>query len=393
MTALPHAPLTCRHFGTCGGCTHLDVPIETQLADKRAHARTLLAPFVDGVEIELDAPPRTPRHDRIAVLYPAQPHRQRGLVLGIYRRGSHEIEEIVDCRIQHKALTTLAVRAGEVMRELQLTAYDEATRRGLVRAFRARVMPHSHELLLGVVTTTSLFSMRDRLGKMLEQAAQGLRDDQGRPLRTVGVVLNVNDRPGNVLLGAETRALRGQTWQHDEVAGLRFRVSFASFYQLNRHADAILFKPALALLGDVRGLRVVDGYGGIGTFGLRLLRAGATQVTIVESSPSACADARENLAANGLAGGEVREEPFGVGPAPAADVFVLDPPRAGLGEVGAAATLAAAPERVLLVACSLESMARDLARLTAAYRVERLRLCDLFPHTEHVEAVALLVRR
>ena len=122
-------------------------------------------------------------------------------------------------------------------------------------------------------------------------------------------------------------------------------------------------------------------------------RAGATQVTIVESSPSACADARENLAANGLAGGEVREEPFGVGPAPAADVFVLDPPRAGLGEVGAAATLAAAPERVLLVACSLESMARDLARLTAAYRVERLRLCDLFPHTEHVEAVALLVRR
>ena len=387
------SPLSCRHFGRCGGCSLLDVPIERQLAEKQAQVAALLAPFLDGLEPEVTLPPRPPRHDRIAVLYPVQPHRHRQLQLGIYRRGSHDLEEIEDCRIQRKALTTLAVRAGEVLRALRLPAYDERTGQGLVRAFRARVMPGSNELLLGCVVTTSTFSQRQQLARDLHAAAQGLRDEQGRPLRTVGVALNVNDRPGNVLLGATTTTLLGDPFQTDTVGDLRLRVSFASFYQLNAHADAILFRPALQMLGDVTGLRVVDGYGGIGTFASRLLRAGASQVTIVESSRSACEDARVNLQANGLRGGEVREQPFGSAPLPDADLWILDPPRAGLGDAGVAATLAAQPERLLLVSCSATSLARDLAALTPRYRVRALRLCDLFPHTEHVEVLTMLERR
>lgn len=315
-------------------------------------------------------------------------------MLGIYRTGTHEIEEIADCRIQHKALTALAVRAGDVMRSLNLPVYDETTHRGFVRAFRARVMPGSNELLVGVVTTRADFSERERLGKELWAAASGLRDEQGRPLHLKGVVLNVNDTPGNVLLGPVTKALRGDSFQTDRAAGLSFRVSFASFYQQNRHADAILFRPAIALLGDVHGMRIVDGYGGVGAFGLRLLRAGALHVTIVESSTNACADARANVQANALAErAEVREEAFGSAPLPPCDLMVLDPPRAGLQAAGVAAVLAASPPRALLVSCSLESLARDLAMLTARYRVAALRLCDLFPHTEHVEAVTLLERR
>ena len=85
------------------------------------------------------------------------------------------------------------------------------------------------------------------------------------------------------------------------------RVSFESFYQLHRHAEAVLFRPALAMLGDVGGMRVVDGYGGVGAFALRLLRDGAAHVTLVESSPSSCADARHNLDRFGLSRAEVRE--------------------------------------------------------------------------------------
>jgi 23S rRNA (uracil1939-C5)-methyltransferase len=255
-------------------------------------------------------------------------------------------------------------------------------------------MPGSNELLLGVVVTRADFSERVRLGKDLWAITRDLRDEQGRPVECKGVVANINAATGNVLLGAATEPMRGDVWQTDTVAGLRLRVSFTSFYQQNRHADAILFRPALAMLGDVKGLRVVDGYGGVGAFGLRLLRAGAAHVTIVESSPSACDDARTNLAANDLADrGEVREQPFGSAPLPECDLLVADPPRAGLMEQGAAAVLAAAPPRVLLVSCALESLARDLPLLAAKYRVTALRLCDLFPHTEHVEAVTLLERR
>ena len=89
----------------------------------------------------------------------------------------------------------------------------------------------------------------------------------------------------------------------------------------------------------------------------------------------------------------MREQPFGSQPLPACDLLVVDPPRAGLLATGAAAILAAAPPRVLLVSCSLDSLARDLAALTPSYRVTASRLCDLFPHTEHVEALTLLERR
>ncbi len=393
MTVPTDTPLHCPHFGRCGGCTRLHQPITAQLADKQAQARALLAPFLDGVDPAIAPPPRTPRHDRTAILYPAQLRKGR-LELGIYRQGSHDVEPIADCRIQHKALTQLGVRLGEALRALRLPVYIESTGHGLVRGVKARVMPGSNELLAGVVVTRSEFSERAALTKAMAAAMAGLRDDQGRPLQPVGAVVNVNDRPGNALLGPTTLALSGRTWQTDVQRGLRFRVSFGSFYQLHRHAEAVLFGPALGMLGDVQGLRVVDGYGGVGTFGLRLLRAGAAHATIVESSPSSCDDARANVADNGFADrAEVRQEPFGTAALPACDLLVADPPRAGLMAQGAAAVLAAAPPRVLLVSCALDALARDLQALAPRYRVQSLALCDLFPHTEHVEAVTLLQRR
>ncbi|MCA8973448.1 MAG: class I SAM-dependent RNA methyltransferase [Planctomycetes bacterium] len=392
MTAPHRTDLHCPHFGRCGGCTLLDVGIDEQLLRKQTRARELLAPWLLGIEPAIAPPPRTPRHDRTAILFPAQ-RRDRELRLGIFRPGTHEIEPIEDCRIQHKGLTRLAVRAGEVLRALRLPAYDEIAHRGLVRAFRARVMASTGELLFGLVVTDDAIRDAERLAERMWRAATDLRDDQGQPLEPIGFVLNKNPHRGNVLLGPDTVVQRGRGWQRDEVAGLQLRVSFASFYQQNRHADAILFRPALAMLGPVTGLRVVDGYGGIGAFGLRLLRAGAAEVTIIESSPSACADARHNLHDNAFRNGSVREEAFGQTPLPPCDLLIADPPRAGLMAQGAAAILAAAPARVLLVSCALESLARDLGQLAPAYRVTELRLCDLFPHTEHVEALTMLERR
>jgi 23S rRNA (uracil1939-C5)-methyltransferase len=226
----------------------------------------------------------------------------------------------------------------------------------------------------------------------LATAASDLRDDQGRPVKLVGVVLNINETPGNVLLGDRTVSLQGDQWQHDRVGELRIRVGFQSFYQLNRHADAVLFKPALKMLGDVSGLRIVDGYGGVGTFTLRLLRDGAAFVTLVESSPTACADARVNLRRNEFDNAEVVEQAFGTMPLPACDLMIVDPPRAGLQEIGAKAVIKNAAPRVLLVSCSQESLARDLVWLTPHYRVTAMRLCDLFPHTEHIETITMLER-
>jgi 23S rRNA (uracil1939-C5)-methyltransferase len=385
--------LTCPHFGRCGGCSALDQPIELQLDRKVELLRTQLSPWLLGIEPQFTVPPRVPRHDRTQIMYPVQPHRHHGLTMGIYRTGTHEVEEIGDCRIQQKPLTVLGTRALEVFRRHKMTAYDEATGRGVLRAFRARIVPGSRELLFGIVATEATFPRREAIASDLWAAAADLKDDQGRAVQPVGLVVNKNRNAGNVLLGPETTALLGRTFQTDVAGNLRFRVGFASFYQTNRHAEAILFRPVLAMLGDVGGLAVVDAFGGVGSFGCRLAAAGAASVTIVENAPSSAADAAFNAMDNGQRHVRVVEAAFETAEFAAPDLLVADPPRAGLQQQGAARVLAAAPARVLLVSCAVPSLARDLALLASHYRVAAMRLCDLFPHTEHVEVLTLLERR
>jgi 23S rRNA (uracil1939-C5)-methyltransferase len=387
------ATMTCRHFGRCGGCSALDVPMAQQLEAKLVRLRDAVAPWLGDVVPLCPVPPRLPRHDRTQVLYPVQQDPEQGLSMGIYQRGSHVVEEITECRIQHRTLTALAADAQTLFRKMGLAAYDEGNGRGLLRAFHARVAPGTNELLLGLVTTGLKFNSADEVTHALRELAGGRRDEQGRPVQLVGIVRNVNDKPGNALLGAFTKALWGRPWLTDRAGGLTFRVSFGSFYQHHRHAEAILYRPALAMLGDLRSLTVVDGYGGVGTFGLRLAVAGSPRVTIVESSAVACADARANAEENQLSGITVLEAPFATADFERPDVLVVDPPRAGLQQPGAERVLAAGAARVLLASCALPSLARDLELLAKDYRVTAMQLCDLFPHTEHIEVLTLLQRR
>lgn len=386
--------LRCAHFGRCGGCTALDVPIARQLGDKAAHARAVLGDTLGPVELQLEPPVGTPHHDRLKLLYPARPDADGSLRLGLYAAGSHELVAIEQCEVQARPLTILAQRIEAILRRFGLSAYDEAAHAGCVRALQARIMPGTGELLVGLVTHDDLPADANQLAEALVSAAAGLPRATRSATHLVGLVHNRNPARGNALLGPHTRALWGRDHQVDRVDGLTLRVSFNSFYQVHRHAHAILYRPALAMLGVVTGQRVVDGYGGVGTFAMRLARAGAARVQLVESNPWACADARHNAGANGLGDVvEVVEAPFGGTPLPAgANVAVVDPPRAGLGETGCRQLLDLAAERVLYVSCSIESLARDLRALATRYRPIAARLCDMFPHTAHAEVLVLLTR-
>jgi len=387
--------LTCRHFGTCGGCSSLDVPYDLQIERKMAAVRDLLAPFLDDVALSFDPPPKPPRYDRIDLLYPIHPGAD-GLTMGLYQRGSHRVVELEECRLQAPALTTLGQRALGILRASKIPPYREQRQDGILRAFRARYMPGTGELLLGIVCTRGAVRGLDDVAHALADAARGARDPAGRPLDVVGIVQHVHATPGNALLGVDDRELTGRPWQEDEVRvggmRLRLRVSFSSFYQSHRHADKLLYQRALDLLGPVEGAVCVDGYGGVGAFGVRLLARGASRAFVVENHPTACADAIHNAIAVG-SGLEVVRAPFPEADLPRADVMLVDPPRAGLMEAGVAAVLRQPAARLLYVACSTKSLARDLGPLTAAgYTLRAAHLADLFPHTDHAEVVALLER-
>lgn len=383
----------CRHFGVCGGCSLLDQPIAWQLRDKHAACERLLAPFLGEVPLWFDEPRHTPVHHRTKLLYPVRAGRAGEPIVGIYEFHSHHVVRIEECRTQDRWLTQLGQVMEQALHTLQLTAYSPKRRQGHVKAIWARLAAGTGEVCAGLVTRPGAFPEGPAFADAVLAGAAGipqLRHER----RLVGVVHGIREEDDDFLLADRHVPLRGRDHVLDHRDGLWFRVSAGSFYQVHAGAHALLYGPAIAMCGDVRGKRVVDGYGGVGGFGLRLAKAGAAHVTIVEDNAAACRDARHNAERNQLPGIAVVEAPFPNAKLPGdTDLLVVDPPRSGLQAQGVARVLATRAAQVLYVACSVESLARDLAQLTSEYQVRAARLCDLFPHTEHVEVAMLLARR
>ena len=231
--------------------------------------------------------------------------------------------------------------------------------------------------------------------------------------RTVSVLLNINRRNTNVVLGEQYRKLYGSGWIEDTLCGLRFRLSAGSFYQVNREGAELLYETA-ARMAEVRGGESLwDLYCGAGTIGLSMLSPGRNarpaQVTGVEIVPEAVACAEQNARLNAEAGrippdaahffcadaGDAAAlfAAADTGAAPAPDVVIIDPPRKGTTPELIRELARRGVPRVVYVSCDPETLARDCALFRAnGYAVGEVQPVDMFPRTGHVETVVLLSR-
>ena len=214
----------------------------------------------------------------------------------------------------------------------------------------------------------------------------------------VGVVLGINTRPGNAILGDRYRTLWGADTITDTLCGLTFRLSVPSFYQVNHDQAERLYEKALEF-ADLTGTEtVLDLYCGAGTI-TEVMARRAKEAVGAEIVPEAIEDAKENARRNGL--DNVR---FFCGDASAVaadfaargmhpDVICVDPPRKGLAPEVVDAVVAMAPERVVYVSCDPATLGRDVRRFADhGYRAVRAAAVDLFPRTAHVESVVLMSR-
>lgn len=228
---------------------------------------------------------------------------------------------------------------------------------------------------------------------------QALASLQGHVAETTQLSLRYGVHTGDFLLQPTFQSMdvplaSGQKHYHEAMLGHSFRVSSPSFFQVNtRQAEqmAELVMDQLRLDGSQT---VVDAYAGVATFAV-LMADRARRVVAVEESSAAVADARVNV--EGIPNVELRQartEDVLLELAEAGvDAVLLDPPRAGCMPGTLDALLDVPPERVVYVSCDPETLARDLAVLTAGpFRIEQVRPVDMFPQTYHVEAVATLVR-
>lgn len=374
----------CPHFGACGGCQLRHMDYSEELAFKQRKVADALQ-RIGGLEV--DVPPVLGASSidgyRNKVQFPVGP----GSKIGFYRERSHAVVDADACVLQPPWANDLRRALKAWMVQFNVPAYDERTRKGLVRHLFVRGNARG-ECLAAVVVNGKKLPFGEELVEMLRAAAPTLQ----------GVVLNENRRDTNVVLGDGWRTLWGTATLLDTLRGVVFRLSLPAFYQVNHAQTEILY----ALVDEFAALtgqeNVLDLYCGTGTIGLTVAKK-AKSLLGAEIVPAAIADAKENARRNGI-----QNARFVCADAAQAarelarsgqqiDVAIVDPPRKGLAPEVVDSLRKIAPERLVYVSCDPATLARDLKLLSGDYFVKRVQSVDLFPRTHHVETVCLLEQR
>ena len=384
----------CRHFGTCGGCTSLNVSYPQQLEQKTRELRAALGEFAlfSHESFEISPSPRT-HHYRAKTVWPVE-RRKHQVRTGFYVAGTHELIDTLECQTQDPAVTKVLRAARAATEELGLSVREERTGQGFVRAFFARLATGAGHLQLGLVTQPGLFEEAAEWAAAVREHVGSLSDARGRAVELKSIVRNLNDTQGNRLLGHRTTPIAGPDVLMERFGRLTLRLSMTSFFQVNPYAALKMVQVLEGWVAELKPRRTLECYAGVGTLALAFAEH-LEEVFAIEVEGAAARDAVFNfeaadLGAQVLTGTILERLPEVSGPI---DLAIVDPPRTGLGPEVLAALLERGPEHVLYVSCNAKSLRRDLGTFTAGgYEVRRARGFDLFPHTPHVEVAALLSR-
>ena len=374
----------CPYYGRCGGCDFRHLSYREELWAKRQRVQDALTRLGGSdVEVEEILGAADPLYYRNKSQYPVSAGK-----VGFYRARTHDVVDIEHCLIQKPQADAAAAALRDYMRDFAVPSYDEKTGRGLLRHLYVRTNRRGESLVCVLANGERLPHEEELVGRLRRAVPD-----------CVGVVLGVNTRRGNAILGERYRTLWGADTLEDELCGLTFRLSVPSFYQVNRDQAEVLYRKAVEYAGLTGGELVVDLYCGAGTI-TQVMAGGAGRVIGAEIVPEAIEDARENARRNGIENVEffcgdaaqLAADFAGRGLRP--DVICVDPPRKGLAPEVIAAAAQMAPQRVVYVSCDPGTLGRDVKRFAEyGYRVQRAAACDLFPGTRHVETVCLLVLR
>ena len=369
----------------CGGCDfwHMDYEEETRLKAERV--RTCLnrmgGESLDTVPI-LAAP--ICHGYRNKAQYPVSSRKSRAYA-GFFRAGTHDVVENDRCLILPAEMDQVKDIVIAHMNRFRIPAYDETAHTGLVRHIYVRRGVQSGQVLVCLSAN----------GRKLPQASE-LVDALKKVPGFTTLVLSVNTKKGNTILGDEFITLYGPGTIEDTLCGLTFRLSPRSFYQVNHHQAQRLYATAIEQAGITKEDTVLDLYCGVGTITLAMAGA-AGKVIGVEVIPQAVEDAKENAKRNGIENAEVfcgdagqaalELEAKGM----KADVVVVDPSRKGMNADTIEALHRFAPRRIVYVSCDPATLARDVALLKErGYTLKNAMAADLFPRCAHVESVVCL---
>lgn len=383
-------PVDCPVAGPCGGCSlrHLDYA-----AELRAKQESVLDAFrrIGGLEVPvLDILP-SPDVDRYRnkVQFPVGIDKNGVPCIGFYAGRTHRIVPCPDCKLQPSVLNEIGNALCAFFAQQGIRPYDEQSGKGLVRHIFLRRGAHSGQIMVCLVCTRAKLPHAEQLCTAL----------RGQFPAISTILLNVNAKNTNVILGSENHILYGPGYIEDTLCGVPVRLGPLSFYQVNTLAAERLYGVAAQYAQLTPDDTLLDLYCGMGTIGLSM--AGQCRELIgVEIVPEAIESAKANAARMGKAvaaksrffcadAGQAATQLAAEGLHP--DIVMLDPPRKGCDEATLSAVVRMAPRRVVYVSCNPATAARDAAWLEQnGYHAEKVQPVDLFPRTKHCETVVLI---
>lgn len=376
----------CSVFARCGGCAlrHIEYGCEAQLKQNRV---TQTMQRIGKTQIEAEPIIFAPSPDRYRnkALYPVSEDKE----IGFYSRHSHRTVACGNCLLHPEVFYLAGNIFTDFIKERNISVYNEQTHTGLIRHFYLRQGKNTGELMVGVVINGNDLPFKEEL-------IENLKKVLGKNLKSV--ILNINTKKTNVVLGDKNICLYGKEYIYDILCGIKVRISPHSFYQVNHDMAEKLYQKA-AQYAEAQGKNVLDLYCGAGTIGLSMAKAAKSiiGVEIVDAAvKDAVINAQENCISNARficddaanAAKQLKKENI------SADVVILDPPRKGC-EQTLLDTVANdfTPERIVYVSCDVATLARDTAILESLnYKLVEYTPVDLFPRTAHVETVALFVK-
>jgi 23S rRNA (uracil1939-C5)-methyltransferase len=379
----------CVHYPACGGCRFQDLAYERQLEAKAGQVADAMARIGGFAQLELEpaVPAESIFHYRNKLEY-SFTETPEGVGLGLHRAGRwDEVLDIEKCWLTTDVGNAIRNAARDWARAEGLTVYDQATHEGYLRHLIVREGRNTGQALVVLVTAPGRLDGEERLVETLQRFPE-----------VRSIYHAVNDRPAEVT-NVPGKLLWGEDAIEEEILGLRFRVRPNAFLQTNTAMAEVLYALAREYAGLTGEETVFDLYCGTGTIALSMAREALT-VWGVEVSEESVACAIENAELNGITNtaffagevGDSIEELHERAGKP--DVVVVDPPRAGLSAKALRRIARLEPARIVYVSCNPTTLAGNAKELVGehGYRLERARPVDMFPHTPHIETVALFVK-
>ena len=380
-------PVDCAVAGPCGGCSlrHLDYA-----AELRAKQENVVDAFarIGGLDVPVLPIVGSPEVNcyRNKVQFPVGVDKSGKPCIGFYAGRTHRIVPCPDCRLQPGVLNEIGNALCAFFAEKGIQPYSEETGRGLVRHIFLRRGAHSGQIMVCLVCTRAKLPSAEELCTRLKA--------QFAEITTI--LLNVNAKNTNVILGTETHTLYGQGYIEDTLCGVPVQLGPLSFYQVNTLAAEQLYGIAAQYAQLTPDDLLLDLYCGMGTIGLSMA-AHCRELIGVEIVPEAIESAKANAARMGADvaaksrffcadAGQAATRLAAEGLHP--DIVMLDPPRKGCDEATLSAVVRMSPRRVVYVSCNPATAARDAAWLEQnGYHAEKVQPVDLFPRTRHCECV------